>query len=78
LTPDALYVSSDHGATWQQRPSPFQGIAVQVPTAQGNTVRWFAVDPNDPTQLFLATNRGLLSSISGGLQFWHSTKWGYR
>jgi photosystem II stability/assembly factor-like uncharacterized protein len=63
LTPDALYVSSDHGATWQQRPSPF-------PATQSPTVSNFAVDPIDPSQLFLATNRGLLFSGTGGLQGW--------
>jgi uncharacterized protein (TIGR03437 family) len=70
LTPGALYVSSDRGATWQQRPSPFQSIVGQPSTAQGNTVNYFAVDPIDPSRLFLATNLGLLSSGSGGLQGW--------
>ncbi len=69
LTPDALYVTSDQGATWQQRPPPFQTIIGQPSTIQV-TVSDFAVDPIDPSQVFLATNRGLLSSGTGGLEGW--------
>ena len=34
------------------------------------TIGNFAVDPIDPSQVFLATNRGLLFSGTGGLQGW--------
>jgi len=70
VTPDALYASSDHGATWQQRPSPFQTIASPISTFQTAAVNCFAVDPSDPSQLFLATSRGLLFSNNGGEQSW--------
>ncbi len=60
VTPDAVYVSSDHGASWvQNAPLP----AVQAASRGINNI---SVDPLDPSRVFVATSSGLYFSSQGG------------
>ncbi len=63
VTPDAVYVSSDHGATWVQN-AP---LAPPPPVSGGNgfffatTVNNISVDPVDPSRLFVASTTACIS-----------------
>jgi uncharacterized protein (TIGR03437 family) len=64
---DAVYVSSDHGATWTQNaplPTPVSPFGTPIPSVNN-----IAVDEIDPSRVFVATNTGLYFSSVGG-QSW--------
>ncbi len=69
LTPVSIYVTSDHGATWQLRGSPLTALSPQPAAGNSITVGNLSVDAMDPARIFIATSRGLLFSDTGG-QVW--------
>jgi uncharacterized protein (TIGR03437 family) len=55
VTPDAVYVSSDQGATWAQN--------APLPASNVNNI---SVDEIDPSRVFVATSKGLYFSSQAG------------
>jgi uncharacterized protein (TIGR03437 family) len=65
VTADAVYVTSDRGATWIAKgPLPGTGAVNNYPTINN-----ISVDAIDPSRVFIATNRGIFFSGDGG-QSW--------
>ena len=84
--PGAFYVSGDGGASWQQGAA--LPVFSQIPISNNNTptgiigvigpaaiINNIAVDPVDPSRVFVATTRGLYFSSQGG-QSWFLHEYG--
>ncbi|WP_243302994.1 dockerin type I domain-containing protein [Geothrix oryzisoli] len=75
--------STDKGVTWTWQAAPtasgglFQGTGPQMGTdgGQGWYNHGLAVDPNNPSRLFVGANLALYRSIDGGLNWVQLTHW---